>query len=50
MDEMPMDEDYEMMMDGLSSECMDAFEKKDKDKLIDCLHAMISNIVSEMEE
>ncbi len=45
-----VDQDREDMMNELASECMDAFEKKDAERLIDCLHVIISDIMSKMEE
>lgn len=43
-------QDREDMMDEIARECMKAFEEKDHDKLINCLHSLIGDIISSMME
>ncbi len=43
-------QDGDAIINELAAECMDAFEKKDHERLIDCLHAIIGDIMSKMSE
>lgn len=45
-----VESDREAMMNELASECMDAFEKKDHERMIDCLQALIGDVVSKLME
>ncbi len=45
---MEPDKDREDMLDSVASECMEAIEKKDKERFIDCLHVLVSDIVTRM--
>lgn len=42
------DGDNEAIMDHCAKEMMDAIESKDKDKLLDAFHVLVSDIMSKM--
>ena len=42
------DDDHEQIMDQVARECMDAFEKKDKEQLLECLHVLVADILDKL--
>jgi hypothetical protein len=47
-DTKPEPSDDDIMMDQVAREMMDAFEKKDKDQLLECFHVLVADIMSKM--
>jgi hypothetical protein len=49
-DTKPEPSDDDIMMDQVAREMMDAFEKKDKDQLLECFHVLVADIMSKMSQ
>lgn len=45
-----VDGERDAMLDELAGECMDAIDKDDNERFLDCLHVIICDIVSGLQE
>jgi hypothetical protein len=41
--------DDDTMMHQVASECMEAIEKKDKEQFMQCMHVLMSDLLSKMQ-